>query len=216
MRVLIILFILLITPMAWGDLNLHHVTINDEPYSIHYTGIKGVLIDEYIGVITKEWSHEITLRYHTGMANESEINAEAARMYNTLYDVKVGWWWKRPWWRSLESSPRRALCISGPTGDLINIGPVRVTNKFKFKLKTYEADLSGIYVRGIMHSGWKFKLRPSANIIFRSPIIKRLAVGLSFIYILRRRPVVIFDVNFGYKYKYNEFYGEIICALVQW
>ena len=74
MRTVLILLLLvfMLTPAAYG-LNIDHVTFNDKPYRLKYTGIYGALIDEYESLLTKEWNRELHHRYYHGIYDQTEL-----------------------------------------------------------------------------------------------------------------------------------------------
>ena len=212
---IILLLVLMSTQNAYG-FNINHVTYNEGPYRIEYTGILGALIDEYKSQLTRQWRRELNHRYQIGVYSNIELSLKLNES-QVIFDIcSSGNWWSRNWTESLESAPREKIIISGPKGDIINLGFARITNKWKFKLKEYETDIIGGYTVDKIFTGWKFKFSPTIDVSLRNPYLRLAAFRLRFTWIQSGLQLIKVDINGGYKSRRKECFVEIVVSLVQW
>lgn len=153
---------------------LNSVTFEDPAtYRVIYTGIEGLLLDEYVRAVSRKWSDDIELFYNSGAISEFELsnaynvlnNTRSDYFDNTYTDNRTRWWHYMSDWGPIKTYH------TGPSGDLINIGPIRVSNKFRFKLKDYEADLT---------NNWTYRLRPVFRVTSRAPFVRVVGAGQQF------------------------------------
>ena len=214
--ILILLFFSLLSQTAHG-LNIDHVTFNDKPHRVLYTGVIGSLIDEYESMLAHVWSAELEYRYDNGVYDSFEYLNEVRNAELIFSDARDGKWWDRPWHMSLECSPRMLTVISGPSRDIINLGFARITSKWRFKLNEYEADIAPRYGdSGHIVSGWKFKFSPLAEPSIKFPFLVRASVGFKFTWIESGIQLIHVGINVGYKAHKNEMFIEVTASLVQW
>lgn len=213
---LILLFMILMVSSAYG-FNIDHVTFNDKPYRIEYTGVLGALIDEYESLLEKEWRNELQARYYAGIYDDAELTHQSKLAVEMFADARYGQWWNRSFEASLDSAPRVQLYISGPSRDILDLGFARITNKFKFKLKEYEVDIAGSYAPGgFLKSGWKFKFSPSVDVSIKHPWLRSVSARFRFTWVQRGRSTIKIDVHVGYKIRGNEMFTQVNAYLVQW
>ncbi len=214
MRALLIL-LLMLTPATYG-LNIDHVTFNEGSYRIEYTGIWGALIDEYESLLTKEWNRELQHRYYHGLYTETELSLKFRESAMVFETARHGDWWHRGWMESLESAPRRKIVIVGPTRDIMDLGFARITNKWAFKLKEYEAEIGKRSGERHVFSGWKFKFSPAADVSLRHPFLRSAEFRFMFTWVQSGLHLIRIDINVGYELRHEEGFVEIIASLVQW
>jgi len=180
MRWFILLVLLFInTPvLACGgcgeDPFLKHVSLtNPAKYKLVYTGIAGLLLDEYVKFVSRKWRRDIT--FYQGFDSNFDLLDKhrevdtAIEFYKRDHyaDLRTHWWQYSSDWGPL---PRYT---SGPSGDVINIGPFRLNNKFKFKIKHYETNIT---------DKWHFKFRPSVSFTGDVPFVRALSARFVFTY----------------------------------
>jgi hypothetical protein len=177
---------------------LKHVTLADPAsYRLVYTGIRGLLFDEYVKFIGTKWREDISYMYATDEVELSyRLNyaIDVIRDYNDdkYADKRKHWWhYSRHWnWTRTYTT--------GPSRDVINVGPFRVSNKFKFKLKSYRADIS---------SKWAFKFKPRVSFTSKLPLIKTAMVQFVFTYSEKQKRTLRFTISAGANLKRMD--GEV-------
>ncbi len=177
---------------------LKHVTLADPAsYRLVYTGIRGLLFDEYVDFIGAKWLGDISFRFRfddVALTTRLRYAAHAIGDYKAKkYADKRKYWWhySRHWnWTSTYTT--------GPTKDVINIGPFRVNNKFKFKLKSYRATLS---------DAWTFKFKPKISFTSKLPFVKTALVHCVFTYRVKRKKIFRVTLAAGANFKRRD--GEV-------
>jgi len=187
------------------DSILKHITIEDETkFKVTYSGIIGAIADEYVRFISKKWADDVELRYDYGMLSEWAAADSLNRLYDHVDAYKSGNWSdkRKYWWQySMDWAPIPfPIKVKGPKKDVINVGPFRLTKKFKFKLK-------GVKVR--LSSEWSFKFRPKLRFTSKLPFVSRVSASFSFTY--RERYKKLFKICFyaGLKLKTHSLTEDI-------
>lgn len=189
---------------------VNNVTLTDPAkYKLIYTGIEGFLMDEYVRAITRKWSDDIELRYNSGDISTLDVNRHYRLLSDYRQDYAAGNYAdnRKFWWHYQENwGPIRAY-TTGPSGDVINIGPIRVNSNFRLKLKNYEAELS---------NRWKYRFRPVIRVSSKPPFIRVVAAGNQFTYKVRGRKLVRITVAGGYSISTREALFETQLELLNW
>jgi hypothetical protein len=212
---LILILSLATDATACGDCTLPNpfiesITLTDPAkYRIVYTGIEGLIFDEYVRFVSRKWVDDLEIRYNSGAINEFDFNSQIRLLDNYRADYANHQYADRRqyWWHYTEGWGDPAVYHTGPSGDLINIGPIRVNNKFRFKLKDYQTELS---------NEWSYKFRPIVRISSRPPFIRIIGMGHQFTYRVRGRKVVRITVGLGADLEDEEGIVEIVVQLLNW
>ena len=193
MRWLPFLFLLLLLPTdtsACASCTVHSplldaVTLaNPASYRLVYTGVMGLIADEYVSFISKKWQDDIA-DYH-----DLEIDRRCLKISEMMTDYKCGKYadLRSNFWHYSTLWDNRPVYTTGPSKDIINIGPIRVDNKFGFKLKNYTTALS---------SKWSFRLRPKLRFTSKWPFIRLIDTTFSFSYKKFRKRLFRISLNAG-------------------
>lgn len=218
MHWLLLLILLLLLPgdaFACNDCGIsnpfvENVTLADPAsYKLVYTGIGGLLLDEYVRFVSRKWVDDIERRYNSGDINDTGLNTQIRilnnyRQYyfnNEYADLRSHWWQYQESWGQLPTY------TTGPSGDVIDVGPFRVNSNFKFKLKSYEADIS---------NEWSYKFRPVVRVSSKPPFVRVIAMGHQFTYKSHRKKLVRITVAAGYDFFDGEGLVELQFELLSW
>ena len=118
---------------------------------------------------------------------------------------------------SLESAPRSKLVVSGRKGDILDLGFARITNKWAFKLKEYQASIGTIDDgTGRLSSGCALKFSPAVRFGVMAPIIQVAAARIRFTWMQMGVKYLEVDILGGINLKRKSIYAEIAISLVQW
>lgn len=206
---------MLASPALADDCFLKAVTLKKYPPGsliVRYGGVKGRIIDEASKRAGDIWESQIQLENPTYLGYLA-----AKREMSFAYDDMNagGQWWKRDWWWSLEEedggAPRIPIfVIKGLSHDLIRLGPIYVNNKFKFKLREYDFDITSR--RSFYY--WHFKIKPKAKLSLKH-IIKEARLGLTFTLLHRGLKLLAIELYAGYKVKAGATLG-IQFSLLRW
>lgn len=192
------------------DSLLTQITLADPAsYKVVYTGLVGLLADEYVRLVSRKWADDVDMHYNSGAIDGFEANNRLRNLWdlrsdyshNKYADNRTRWWHYSSKWGPIT------LHHTGPSGDVINIGPIRVNNKFRFNLKGYETDISSI---------WSYKFKPIVRVTTRAPFVRFAAIGHQFTYKQRGRSVVRVTVAFGFDVANRAALAEVRINLVGW
>lgn len=203
MRLAIIIFVILLTTSNCEGFEPKHVTYNYySPGSlrVRYTGIKRVILDEVRDFLENEWSSNAAILFNSGDISLSQFRLSMLQLSWTHQQYGMnGHWWERPWYESRlpdkNGAPKPQSYTIGRTGDIINIGFIRVNENFRFKLKQYRKNLS---------RRWKFKFKP--RITFNTNDIVSAATAsfiFTYYHLMIRR--FRFEIQVGYRRGIKEF-----------
>lgn len=173
-------------------------------YRLIYTGIQGFIIDEYVRVIGNKWKDDLTGYKASGMFDYDVIKTQIRLSNSVLADYRRLSYAdkRRRWWHYSSDIPPAPIYTSGPSRDVIDIGPFRLDNKFKFKIKHYKTDIT---------DNWRFKFRPSVDFSTELPLLKRASAGFVFDY--KHHGVTVFratlSVNLVVKRNIKKSSGEL-------
>lgn len=176
---------------------LRHVTLtNPASYRLVYTGIPGLLLDEYADFVGTKWLGDIAARYD----GDIRLSYKLLEASNLISDFKAEKYAdkRKHWWHFSRHWNWTATYATGPSKDVINIGPFRVNRKFKFKLKHYTADID---------NHWTFKFRPSVSFASKLPFIKTAL--LQFVFTYRRKRKKLFRITLSAGADFKQMVGEV-------
>jgi len=192
---------------CYEDPFVKHVTLADPArYRLIYTGVLGLIADEYVSFVTKKWSEDL-IYYDDG--DLSTQNSRISLINDLVSDYKYGKYAdkRKHWWHYSVLWNNWSFYATGPTKDIINIGPVRVDNKFGFKLKSYTAALS---------NRWSLRFRPNIKFTSRPPFIKQLDARILFTYKNRRTKLIRIGIDAGADFKHMCFEFGVGIELLGW
>lgn len=208
------MFLLFLLPFFNGtayayDVSNHLMLEDRARYRIKYSGIFGAIFDEYVRFMSNTWEDSIDLYYEHCVYDDGNYTLMMDQIELLEDDYDRGRWSdaRRYWWHYLPDWGPIKTYYAGPSNDIINIGPVRVTKNFGFKMKHYKVDIT---------RRWKLKVKPKLKLTGQLPILKKLAVGLELTYRLRGIKLFKATVEVGYNGKYEEGYAEFCVELTNW
>jgi len=141
--------------------------------NLTYSGILGALADEYVRFLSKKWEDDVDFYWNYGSISYSSVILSLKNLNECRNVYSSGSWSdkRKYWWHySSEWAPVPfPTYVSGRQNDVINVGPIRVTSKFKFKLKDIYINLAG---------NWSAKVRPSLHFTSKIPLVRSLATSL--------------------------------------
>lgn len=182
---------------------LDAVTLTDPAkYQIVYTGITGLLLDEYVKFTSRKWRDDITLYYGSSsdfdlLDKYREVDVAVEYYNHSKYSDKRQYFWQYS--TDWGHMPRYT---TGPSGDVINIGPFRLNNKFKFKIKHYETNIT---------SNWHFKFRPRVSFTGAAPFLRGVSARFVFTYKERGQKLIRVTLSGGYNISRDS--GELMLLL---
>jgi hypothetical protein len=178
-------------------------------YRVVYTGIEGLILDEYVRFVTRKWLEDLDLRYHRGDLGEFALSHSYRRLayYREDYFSSSFTDKRSEWWHYTEDWGPIRLYHTGPISDIINIGPIRVNNRFRFKLKDYETDIS---------SKWSYKFKPIVRVTSKLPLIRVLGIGNTFVYKNRGKKLIRLFAGIGFNFVRMDAVVEIQIELPEW
>jgi len=189
---------------------LEQITLEDPAkYRLIYTGIEGFLLDEYVRAISRKWADDLDLRYNSGDIDEFELSYNYRILNDYRQDYATGRYAdkREHWWQYQSSWGPIRTYTTGPSRDVLNVGPFRVNSNFRFKLRDYEANLS---------SRWNYKFRPLIRVSTRPPFVRVLAMGHQFTYRARGLKLARITVAAGYNFADAEAFLEVQLELLNW
>ena len=178
-------------------------------YRVVYTGLKGLLMDEYVRLASGTWADVIETQYSSGAINEFTMwsNYQLLNDYRNDYSSNKHEDRRTEWWQYLVSWGPVTTHYAGPSGDLIDFGPIQVNNKFRLNLKSYETDLT---------RRWHYKFRPIIKVTTRLPLISAIGVGHVFTYSQRGKKLISVMFGFGVNFTRREAVAEVQVKLSAW
>jgi len=195
--------LLLIPNVAYADDCFRNaVTLKDPAtYRITYTGIYGAVMDEYVSFMSRKWLDDIDDRFDSV---DIFTQIKLLRYYRTYYTSSIWSDNRKYWWHYLKP---QMVYNKGPTGDLIDIGPIRVTSKFRVKIKEYDVDLT---------KRWSVKVKPRVKFTSSLPVIRSLSMSVWFTYKVRKTELVRFVVATGVNVRHRAGFIEVLVVLPSW
>ncbi len=178
-------------------------------YRVIYTGLKGLLIDEYVRAVSRKWSDDIERYYTNGAIDENGADAGYKLLNDYRQDYAANNYAdkRKAWWHYLDDWGPIETYYTGKSGDVLDFGPFRVNNKFRFKFKEYEAKLG---------SKWDYKFRPIVRVTSKLPLIRSIATGHQFTYKRHGKKILRVLVAFGVDFMEREALAEAQLELLTW
>lgn len=178
-------------------------------YRVVYSGLKGLLLDEYVRAVSRKWADDLEFYYTQGAlsevlsaASQQQLNDYRQDYYENSYaDNRKSWWHYLDDWGPIDTY------YTGSAVDIINVGPFRVSSKFRFKVKDYKAKIS---------SKWSYKFTPILRLTSKLPLIRELATGHQFTYKRNGVKLVRVVVAFGVNLVTIEALAEAQVELLNW
>jgi len=165
------------------------VTLEDPvSYRLVYTGLTGLIFDEYVKVLINKWQDDLSVHNTFGIMDYAAIKMQRLLATNMELDYRAARYADKRyrWWHYSSSLGKPPVYTTGPSSDVVNIGPFRLDRKFRFKLTQYKVNIT---------EKWRFKFKPSVSFTTELPLVDRISAGFEFSY--KKRGDTIFKFFLG-------------------
>jgi hypothetical protein len=197
---------------ARDDGILKHICLADRStYRIEYSGLLGLAFDECVRFLAHSWRECLDQQYFYGDPGDDDgCYWDWVKQIDYLCgDYQSGRWSdaRRYWWHHATDWGPIETYIVGRPNDVLDWGPIRVTGKFKFRLKHYEAQLA---------SCWNFRFKPRIDLSSEIPFVKKLCVSTEFVYHIRGKKMMSIEAEVGISVERRDLYAWVGVSLANW
>jgi hypothetical protein len=187
---------------------LEHTTLTHRAhYRVEYTGFLGALFDEYVRFISGVWEDSIWEYSGDGFNERIDLRLERINRFKAAYEDASWSDCRTRWWHFTEEWGEVKTYQLGPKNDIINLGPIKITNKFKLKVKHYELTIAPML---------SIKVRPRFRFHSKVPFLKRVSVGLEFVHHNNSYNLLVVSLRAGVEISSGDGVFELLVELPGW